>query len=312
MTLWSEFSRAVASCNLGESFFNSASRDFLDDSTATLAIERTIGDLSRSLGFLLDSLGLILNQAGDDWNNLAIELRASMAGLEASSEAIRKKSSDAFSVYTAFINAQQASDARRLTIMATIFLPLGLSSSLLAMSTPAASLGWLWFEWAGLCLLIALPAATVYFGWLWLARTWDRALSADSANSPLKLAVKLNRVFKFRVFKVLLVMLVYLTLVAILIFLMRGMFASRDDMVVILKYGAVTAVGITFTYILAILCSVAYKLTLFLWMFRGVRKDLKQNGISMRQAVELLVGGVYPRIRPATFSLLLCCRSAGT
>jgi hypothetical protein len=65
-------------------------------------------------------------------------------------------------------NANQANSVKRLTIIAAIFLPLSLASSLLAMTESVQKVGELWFDWMGLWLTMGFIVALVYSLWKWI------------------------------------------------------------------------------------------------------------------------------------------------
>lgn len=56
----------------------------------------------------------------------------------------------------------QASSLKRLTIFAAVFLPISLASSLLSMSTRAAALGVLWYDFFGINVTLGLVMCTLY------------------------------------------------------------------------------------------------------------------------------------------------------
>lgn len=59
-------------------------------------------------------------------------------------------------------NISQASCLMRLTILAAVFLPISLASSLLSMSTRAASLGVLWYDFFGISIILSFIMYAVY------------------------------------------------------------------------------------------------------------------------------------------------------
>lgn len=59
---------------------------------------------------------------------------------------------------------RQADSVKRLTLLAAIFLPLSLASSLLSMGSRAKELGLLWYDYIGLCAVLFFVVITVYQG----------------------------------------------------------------------------------------------------------------------------------------------------
>ncbi|KAI1345294.1 hypothetical protein F5Y01DRAFT_110058 [Xylaria sp. FL0043] len=67
----------------------------------------------------------------------------------------------------------QTASVKRLTILAAIFLPLSLSSSLLSMSSRVAELGVLWYDYFGVSSSLVFLMVLVYVG----IRNWDQYAS---------------------------------------------------------------------------------------------------------------------------------------
>ena len=60
------------------------------------------------------------------------------------------------------VEENQALSLKRLTLLATIFLPLSLASGLLSMSTRVSQLQLLWYDYAGLCSLLLFCIFVIY------------------------------------------------------------------------------------------------------------------------------------------------------
>lgn len=80
--------------------------------------------------------------------------------------------SDLSTTHTAAGQEEQALSVKRLTMLAAIFLPLSLASSLLSMGSRAADLGVLWYDYIGVSVLLIFLAAVV----LQSLRLWDGAV----------------------------------------------------------------------------------------------------------------------------------------
>ena len=66
-------------------------------------------------------------------------------------------------IKTNYFNSDQARSLKRLTILASVFLPLTLSCGILSMETRAADLGLLWYDYVGLCTLLIFCVFFIYF-----------------------------------------------------------------------------------------------------------------------------------------------------
>ena len=69
------------------------------------------------------------------------------------------------------VNQRQERSLRRLTLVASIFLPLTLACSLLSMTNRVNELGALWWDWLGIVVIIALVVTTGYR----ITTTWHEA-----------------------------------------------------------------------------------------------------------------------------------------
>lgn len=70
----------------------------------------------------------------------------------------------------AYLDGVQAQSVKRLTLLATIFLPISLAASLLSMSTRAADLGNLWYDYFGISVIALFLVSMGYYCLL----IWDR------------------------------------------------------------------------------------------------------------------------------------------
>ena len=62
-----------------------------------------------------------------------------------------------------YSNRHQERSLKRLTILASVFLPLSLSCSILSMGTRVTDLGLIWYDWAGLCALWIFIVFSIYY-----------------------------------------------------------------------------------------------------------------------------------------------------
>ncbi|KAK7425563.1 hypothetical protein QQZ08_008004 [Neonectria magnoliae] len=74
-------------------------------------------------------------------------------------------------ISSARTDEMQAESVKRLTLLAAIFLPISLASSLLSMSVRATDLGDLWYDYFGLASISMFLVALIYL----CLRVWDEA-----------------------------------------------------------------------------------------------------------------------------------------
>ena len=69
-------------------------------------------------------------------------------------------------------NIAQAATLKRLTVFAAVFLPISLASSLLGMSSRAAALGLLWYDFFGISVTLGFIMYTVYMVTRKISKLW--------------------------------------------------------------------------------------------------------------------------------------------
>jgi hypothetical protein len=144
---------------------------------------------------------------------------------------------------TAHIHREQTSSIKRLTALASVFLPVSLASGILSMGTRAVDLDLIWFDFFGVSLLLITIAVVVYqtmrLGHILLAR-WDAsvAFSYQAARrqrlaTTMELHASLTGLAAFQLWKVSFSGLV-LTLcklvvpIPFILFFSEGMFGNLD------------------------------------------------------------------------------------
>lgn len=96
------------------------------------------------------------------WHRFSVASASLAAEMRSQADDLVQRSNREMAFFVANINEKQANSGRRLTMIAAVFLPLSLSSSLLAMTTPAADVGALWYDWAELCVVMGVLVLAVY------------------------------------------------------------------------------------------------------------------------------------------------------
>ncbi|KAL8992065.1 MAG: hypothetical protein Q9169_007401 [Polycauliona sp. 2 TL-2023] len=91
-----------------------------------------------------------------------LESKSATAQLARESQENTKRYQDAWTAYRDVLNVQDSNGVKRLTLLATIFLPLSLSSSILAMSTRFRDLHLLLFDFIGVFFFLGSFALVIY------------------------------------------------------------------------------------------------------------------------------------------------------
>ena len=137
-----------------------------------------VRDLCSCVSFLRSSIALdYFTEKSKDlrwWDHLLLELQTSEAVLQNSVQQLLDIARPKFDMAVADSSAGQATSLKRLTVIAVVFLPLSLASSLLAMTESVQKIGERWFDWLGLWLTMGLVVALVYSLWKWIDNSLAR------------------------------------------------------------------------------------------------------------------------------------------
>ena len=140
-----------------------------------------VRDLCSCVSFLTSSIALdYFTEKSKDlrwWDHLLLELRTSEAVLQNSVQQLLDIARPKFDMAVADSSASQATGLKRLTVIAVVFLPLSLASSLLTMTESVQKIGEHWFDWLGLWLTMGFVVALVYSLWKWIDRLVARPLA---------------------------------------------------------------------------------------------------------------------------------------
>ena len=150
-----------------------------NDILVTATLQNTINDLEACVSYILDRATILHDSTSPEKSvsNISSErpsrkhlfmvqdLRAQLEYLSRQSTSFRERSKQLSELGNAATSNSQAQSARRLTVVAAIFLPLTLAASLLAMNVPAASIGRLWYDFAGMCICIGFVCLACYFAY---------------------------------------------------------------------------------------------------------------------------------------------------
>ena len=162
-----------------------------NDSRVLASLQNAVNDLKACVTYILDRTTILHDSASTEQSVsktpserlsrkyllMVQDLRAQLEYLSRRSSSLRERSQQLFELNNAATSNSQAQSAGRLTVVASIFLPLTLAASLLAMNVPAASIGRLWYDFAGLCICIAFICFACYSAY----RQWQTLKQSDSA-----------------------------------------------------------------------------------------------------------------------------------
>ena len=149
-----------------------------------------VRDLCSCVSFLTSSITLDhfseKSKFSRGWEHLLLELRTSEAVLQSSVQQLLDIARPKFDMAVADSTSSQATSLKRLTIIAVVFLPLSLASSLLAMTQSVQKIGELWFDWLGLWLTMGLVVALVYSVWKSIDHLIERPLAGRIVSESLE------------------------------------------------------------------------------------------------------------------------------
>lgn len=221
-------------------------QEFENDVATSSAISTTIRDLVACLSFLIESIQTEL-EAGStknekhqsiSWKSLAAEVKYLAQELLDMAKDLEDRSNRGLSSFVANLNQKQANSAKRLTIVASVFLPLTLSASLMAMTTHVNAIGDLWYDWIGLCLVTGTFVLVVYSIW--------KSVEKATSKRPLRsVRLFINSTIKgiFRPWG-------YMLLAVITASFLTGMFYAKRTALDVLKYGVVAVVVLAFLMVM--------------------------------------------------------------
>ena len=130
-------------------------------------LQKTARDLDLAIRYTIDTATASLGSSQESLPKSqlkAIELEA-LAKLRAMNNIVNDYlgTLDSISDVTkALVEEDQARSVKRLTLLAAIFLPLSLASSLLSMSTRTRDLGLLWYDFIGISSLLVIVMFFIY------------------------------------------------------------------------------------------------------------------------------------------------------
>jgi hypothetical protein len=131
-------------------------------------------DLSDTINYLMQVIRVEIEAPLPNvsaWEGTAVpRLRALFVDTYASCEEVKKKASrlltqeeQQYSMYTTTLGIQESESVKRLTILASMFLPLSLAIGMLSMQSRFNSLGYLLYDLVGVTVLLGYLALLLYY-----------------------------------------------------------------------------------------------------------------------------------------------------
>ena len=151
----------------------STSRHFNTDKISPSSADREhVTDFSRAVRDLLEAIRITIEaiQLSSDYDpkkqrafdGILIKARASDRAIRSIVEDIETNIEQRMARAERHINESQATSVKRLSIIAAIFLPLPMASSLLSMNARVRNLGPLWWDYIGIVVLVAFLVLSGY------------------------------------------------------------------------------------------------------------------------------------------------------
>jgi hypothetical protein len=136
-------------------------------------MSRVSRDIGLLFNFTTDALLLTLKEndlvSRNKLLSIRIESHAKLQRLQHRIDDLTSNFNSTLEVKEMLVEESHTQSVKRLTLIAAIFLPLGLASSLLSMQTRVIDLGVLWYDYFGICFLLFFVGVHIYQA----ARGWD-------------------------------------------------------------------------------------------------------------------------------------------
>lgn len=172
---WSRFLLSVRQQSSGEDFTPDHFQ-LQHDLQHIMRFSRTVRDIAQATEATLASIEDLPDANSDRqhrYRKISFELQWKLSAIKHVMEDIKANHDNLRNVLSSARNIAQESSLKRLTIFASAFLPISLASSLLSMSTRAATLGALWYDFFGISVIIGFVIFAMYQVSRKLGRIWE-------------------------------------------------------------------------------------------------------------------------------------------
>ncbi|KAF7513979.1 hypothetical protein GJ744_006593 [Endocarpon pusillum] len=149
----------------------------IDDRDHLIDFSRATRDLSRAIEVTIKVIKLRSKFSKDQQLEFDILLLRQSAALEVLDDMIKdidQNADQAISRYQILTNQRKEASLKRLTLVASIFLPLSLACSMLSMTQKVNKLGSIWWDWLGIVFIIGLVVLSFYRVTTYWHNLWQR------------------------------------------------------------------------------------------------------------------------------------------
>ncbi|KIW95812.1 uncharacterized protein Z519_02876 [Cladophialophora bantiana CBS 173.52] len=236
-----------------------------------------------------------------------VSIRHECSQLENLANANHERYKMAWDMYKDKLNVNESRDVKGLTVLAAIFLPLSLSSSILAMSTRLVDLNILLYDFVGVFLILSSIAIVLYISIRGIGalvrkgryRVTHRLVKmSEHMDGFTNTITNIYSSMMWKSFVVLMLVIVTLAWLTVTVSFIVGMVGDHGTGVVMLKYTAFTTAGIIGMTVVLIVAAV--------FMFKGIGKDPSLGKATLGSAMSLIAGsrpGSDGMIRPQGYDM---------
>ena len=170
---------------------------------------------------------------------IAREIRANLSTARFLADDMRRRHAEKFNTALTKSNEKQTASLKRLTLVASVFLPLTLGATVLAMTTRPSGLGILWYNYFGICLTLGFVVLVLYQGSRFAQDAWKGTAGSEytrlwaSGVRPVVHNIQKGHGLFFRMTTLYLLALGAVVVTSFL----AGMFQDLESSLDVLKYG---------------------------------------------------------------------------
>lgn len=134
---------------------------------------RDIGEATEATCIAIADFHEIASDRQHRYHMIAYETRWKLSAMKNVMEDLQSHFDNLMHLQESARSITREASLKRLTLFASVFLPISLASSLLSMSTRAATLGALWYDFFGICIVLGFIMYVVYQTFRNVAKLWE-------------------------------------------------------------------------------------------------------------------------------------------
>jgi hypothetical protein len=252
MVTWEDFFKDLRRIGIVQNLKWKSLTELAEDLDDYKDFSNEIRDMNACISYLLDSIefDMELSERTDRrWKRFRFEVETLKDALSNTADDFANKADLALQHFLTKSAQTQSESSMGLTVIAAIFLPLGLASSILSMSTHVSKIGDIWYDWIGLWFVMGFICASTFLLWRIIRETME-GKDTLLLNALLSMSKFTQLLFFFPFFAVV------STSFAI------GMFHSKQVAAAVLKIGLPSAIG--FSVFIMVLTRIG-KITRYFW-----------------------------------------------